>query len=122
MRLNKYKMDPLDNVAVKILGFSVKTRWQITLNYLIPSIIELLVYITVIVVDGALVYQHILDENYLWAWITMGIVIIPAIFTFICIMVSDQWPNEEGFGGEKKKFLGRQIINFVFFPMGAIYR
>lgn len=115
-------MDPLENVAVKILGFSVKTRWQISLNYLIPSIIELLVYIAVVVVDGALVYQHILDQNYLWAWITISIVIIPVILTFICEMASDQWPVEEGFGSEKKKFLSRQIFNLIFFPIGAIYR
>lgn len=115
-------MDPLENVPVKILGFSVKTRWQITLNYMIPSIIELIIYITVIVVDGALVYQHMLDKNYLLAWITMGIVIVPAIFTFICVMVSDQWPIEEGFGSEKRKFLYRQIINLVVFPIGALYR
>lgn len=115
-------MDPLENVALKILGFSVKTRWQISLNYLIPSIIELLVYIAVVVIDSALVYQHILDKNYLWAWITIGIVIMPAMLTFTCELASDQWPVEEGFGSEKKKFLCRQIFNLIFFPLGAIYR
>lgn len=115
-------MDPLENVAEKILGYSVKTRWQIILNYLIPSIVELLVYITVVVVDGALVYQHIVDENYLWAWLTMGIVMIPAILTFICVIVSDQWPFEDGFGREKGKFLGRLTMNFFLFPFTAIYR
>lgn len=115
-------MDPLENVSEKILGYSIKTKWQITLNYLIPCIVEVLVYITVIVVDGALVYQHILDQNYLWAWITLGIVIVPALLTFICVVVSDQWPIEEGFRSEKRRFLLRQIVNLFFFPIGAIYR
>jgi hypothetical protein len=116
------EMDPLENIPEKILGYGVKTRWQITLNYLIPCIVELLVYITVVVVDGALVYQHIVDENNLWAWITLVIVMIPAILTFICVIVSDQWPIEEGFGSEKRKFFARLTMNLFFFPIGAIYR
>lgn len=115
-------MDPLEHVAVKILGYSVKTRWQISLNYLLPSICELLVYITVIVVDSALVYQHILDESYLWAWITLTVVIVPAVLTFVCVMVSDQWPAEEGLGAERKKFFRRQLFNLILFPIAAIYR
>lgn len=116
------EMDPLENISEKILGFSVKTRWQITLNYLIPCIVELLVYITVVVVDGALVYQHIVDENYLWAWISLGIVMVPAILTFICVILSDQWPIEEGFGIEKRKFLARLTMDFIFFIFCAFYR
>lgn len=115
-------MDPLENVAVKILGYSVKTRWQICLNYLIPCIIELLVYISVIVIDSALVFQHILDKNFLWGWLTLGVTIIPAILTFICVIVSNQWPIEEGFGSEKRNFFYRQIVNLFAFPIGAIYR
>lgn len=118
------EMDPLENVPEKILGYSVKSRWQITFNYLIPCIVEIFVYITVVVVDGALVYQHlIVDENNLWAWITLGIVMIPAILTFLCVIVSsDQWPIEEGFGSEKRKFLGRLTMSLLLFPFGAIYR
>ena len=116
------KMDPLENIPEKILGYGVKTKWQITLNYLIPSIVELLVFITIIVVDSALVYQHIVDENYLWAWITLGIVVVPAILTFICVILSDQWPIEDVFGCERRKFFGKQIINLLFFPLAATYR
>lgn len=115
-------MDPLENITEKILGYSIKTKWQITLNYLIPCIVEVLVYITVIVVDSSLVYQHISDQNFLWAWITLAIVIVPALLTFICVVVSDQWPIEEGFRSEKRKFLLRHIVNLFFFPIGAIYR
>ncbi|KAG5669999.1 hypothetical protein PVAND_000287 [Polypedilum vanderplanki] len=115
-------MDPLENVPVKILGYSVKTRWQITLNYLIPCIVELLVFLSVMVVDGALVYQHLLDKNYLWAWHTLGIVFIPPVLTFVCILMSDQWPIETGFGREKRIFLARQIMNLFLFPICATYR
>jgi hypothetical protein len=115
-------MDPLENVPVKILGFSIKTRWQITLNYLIPSIIELLVYLSVMVVDGALVYQHLRDRNSLWAWWTLGFVIVAPVLTFVCVLMSDQWPIESGFKRKKWAFLGRQVTNLLLFPICATYR
>lgn len=115
-------MDPLEGVPAKILGYNVKTRWQISLNYLIPCVVELFVYISLMVVDGATVYQHLLDRHSTYAWITLGIVIIPAVITFVCVLFSDQWPIEKGCGSEKWKFFLRLLINFLLFPACAIYR
>lgn len=115
-------MDPLEGVPVKILGYNVKTRWQISLNYLIPCAIELLVYISVMVIDSATIYQHLLDLNYIYAWITMGLIFSPAIITFGCVLLSDQWPIEAGCGVEKWKFFGRLLMNFMLFPICSIYR
>lgn len=115
-------MDPLDGIAVKILGYNVKTRWQVSLNYLIPCAVELLVYICVCVIDSATIYQHFLDVNYLYALITLGVVVAPAVITFLCVLVSDQWPIESGCGSEKWKFFARLLINFLLFPICAIYR
>jgi hypothetical protein len=115
-------MEPLEGIPVKILGLNVKTRWQIILNYLVPCVVELLVYICVMVIDGALVYQHLYDRQFLYCWITLGLIFVPAVITLICVLVSDQWPIEFGFGSEKGKFLARQLMNFVLFPFCAIYR
>lgn len=114
--------DPLDGIPVKILGYSVKMRWQISLNYLVPCIVELLVYISLMVIDGATVYQHLLDRNSFYAWLTLGIVGVPAVITFVCVLISDQWPIEVGCGSEKWKFFGRITINFMLFPLCATYR
>lgn len=115
-------MDPLEGIPVKILGFGVKTRWQISFHYLIPCAIELLVYISLMVIDGATVYQHLLDRKYLFAWLTLGIVFVPAVLTFFCVMLSDQWPTESGCGSEKWKFFARQSMNLLLFPFCAVYR
>lgn len=115
-------MDPLDGVPEKILGLNVKTRWQISLNYLIPCVVELFVYISLIIIDGALFYQHLSDRHFLYAWITLGVILTPAVLTFICVLVSDQWPVEVGCGREKGKFFARLLINFLLFPFCAIYR
>lgn len=115
-------MDPLEGVPVRILGYSVKTRWQISLSYLIPCIVELIVYLCLMVVDGATVYQHLLDRNYLYAYITLGVVFVPAGLTFICVLMSDQWPIEGRCGSEKWKFFGLQVVNLLLFPLCAVYR
>lgn len=115
-------MEPLEGIPVKILGLSVKTRWQISLNYLIPCVVELLVYISVMVIDGALVYQHLYDRKNLYASITLGVIIVPSILTFICVMLSDQWPVEFGCGSQKTKFFARQVTNLFLFPLFAVYR
>lgn len=115
-------MDPLEGVPVKILGYKVKTRWQISLNYLIPCTIELLVYISLMIIDSACVYQHFLDRHNLQAWLTLSVIFVPAVLTFNCVMISDQWPIETGCGSEKWTFFGVQVLNLVLFPIFAIYR
>lgn len=115
-------MDPLDGIPERVLGYKVKTKWQISLNYLIPCSVELLVYISLMVIDGAVVYQHLLDRNYFYAWVTLGVIFIPAVLTFFCVLISDQWPEEAGCGSEKWKFFARLLVNFLLFPFCAIYR
>lgn len=115
-------MEPLDGIPVKILGYNVKTRWQISLNYLIPCVVEILVYISMMVVDGATFYQHLLDRHSLYAWLTLGVVFVPAVITFFCVLISDQWPIENGCGSLKWKFFARIVINLLLFPICAIYR
>ena len=115
-------MDPLDGVPTKILGYNVKTRWQVSLNYLVPCAVELFVYISVIVIDSATIYQHLLDLNYLYAWISLGVIIAPALITFVCVLISDQWPTEIGCDSEKCRFFARLLVNFLLFPFCAIYR
>lgn len=115
-------MDPLDGVPDKILGYNVKTRWQLSLNYLVPGTVELLVYISVMVIDSATIYQHFLDLKFLYAWISLGVILTPAVITFVCVLLSDQWPVESGCGTEKWKFFGRLSTNFLLFPFCAIYR
>ncbi|CAO1431411.1 unnamed protein product [Diamesa serratosioi] len=113
-------MDPLENCPMKILGYKVKSKLQISLNYLIPTVCECLVFISLMTVDGSLVYQHFIDKNFFYAYLSLGFVILPAILCFLCVIISDQWPNEACCG--KLIFFFDQLINTVFFPIGALYR
>jgi hypothetical protein len=112
----------MDNIAVKVIGYSIKTRWQITFSYLIPCIIELLVYITVMVVDGALIYQHFFDGNQSLALITLSFLIIPAFITFVISILKPADPYSES---KPKSILRLLLIQFSYlmiFPMCALYR
>lgn len=115
-------MDELDAPA-KVCGYSIKTRMQIVLSCVLPNIVQLIVYITITVVDFGLVVQHFLVKNVLWGSLTLTFILCPAILCFTIIAISPwQWPNKNGGSGENKKFFIRQFLNLVLFPFGAIYR
>lgn len=112
----------MDNIPVKIIGYNIKTRWQITLSYLIPCIVELLVYITVMVVDGALIYQHLLDGNQSFALITLAFLIIPAFVTFIITILTPADPFSETKSSSILRLISIQFLYFILFPICALYR
>jgi len=112
----------MDNIAVKVIGYNLKTRWQITFSYLIPCIIELLVYITVMVVDGALIYQHFLDGNQSLALITLSFLIIPALITFVTSILAPADPYSESKSTSILRLFLIQFLYLMIFPMCALYR
>jgi hypothetical protein len=116
-------MDPLDEIPEKILGYKVKTRWQITLFYLIPCIVELMVYVCLTIIDAGVAYQHWIDRHRLYATITLTVILVPAFLTFVVVMLSDQWPPiQDDDSKERWIFFGRQLVNLFLFPIAAIYR
>lgn len=115
-------MDVLD-APTCVAGYNIKTKMQIVLTGLIPSIIQLLVYITITVVDIGLVVQHFLMNNVLWACLTLSFILAPSILCFSIIMVSPwQWPEKSGCSSKNRVFFIRQLLNMILFPLGAIYR
>ena len=116
-------MDALDGAPKCILGYNVKTRMQIVLTCLIPSAVSLLVYVSLITIDVALIVKHFLDKNFVWAGLTALFVLMPAVICFIVIMMSAwQWPQQQGCTSDNVKFFFRQLFNLVFFPISAIFR
>ena len=112
----------MDNIPVQIIGYNIKTRWQITLSYLIPCIIELLVFITVMVTDSALIFQHIADGNQLTAMITMSFIIIPAVVTFIITILKPADPFSDSKPTSILRLISFQFFYLIFFPICALYR
>uniref|UniRef100_A0A336LRI3 XK-related protein n=1 Tax=Culicoides sonorensis TaxID=179676 RepID=A0A336LRI3_CULSO len=88
--------DVLDGVPnKKLFGYQLKTKTQILLSYLIPTIIELCIYVILTVADVALIVQHFRDNHAIWAILTLIFVVLPAILCFITIITSpSQWPGK----------------------------
>lgn len=123
-------MDQLDGIPERVLGLRVKSRWQIVFHYLLPCAMELVVYVSLSTIDVGVAYRHWIDRNRLYAAITLALTLVPALLTFVCVMLSDQWPTSQnddsgsGWCGSKSywHFFARQLVNLVCFPIAAVYR
>lgn len=116
-------MDVLDGVPRCILGYQVKTRTQIVFSFLIPVIFELLVYTVVITADVLVVVEHFRNGNPAWAWFSLIFMWLPAIACFSAVLSSpSQWPEEVGFDERTLRFVERNLLVLVFFPVAAVYR
>lgn len=130
----------LDGVPCSVLGYPITTRTQICLTCCLTAVLELLVYLIVVVADVAVIVQHWRDEQPLFAGLTTIWLVLPAFVCFVTVLTSPwQWPNDDDndandanggtrdvaacyCGRTQMLFVGRQMFNLCFFPIGAVYR
>lgn len=87
--------DVLVGIPHQLFGYQLKTKTQIVLQYLLPAIVELCIYIILTVADVALIVQHFRDTHAIWASLTLTFVVLPATLCFITIIASpSQWPGK----------------------------
>lgn len=125
-------MDSVDCAPKCLLGWPIKTKTQIWFNWIVPTALELFVYVTLIVADVAVTYQHFIDDNHLWAGLTLAFVWLPAILCFGTIITSPwNWPDyydknvPESDNGVNKQCLQSILVlafNVLLFPVGALAR
>lgn len=128
--LNQSKnMDAVECASKCLLGLPIKSKAQIWFNWIIPIVLELLVYIVLIVADFAVTYQHFIDGNHLWAGLTLSFIWLPAILCFCSIIASPRnWPEYYSQSGEAGvcqqclQFFLILIVNVLLFPVGAFIR
>lgn len=140
-------LDDLDCNPRCLLGWPIKTRTQIWLNWIVPTALELFVYLVLIVADCSVVALHFLDGNPHWGALTLTFVWVPVFLCFCSIITSPwQWPDyyatdiDEvddgegggggggaggGGGGASKPcllFILRLTANVLLFPVFAVFR
>lgn len=116
-------MDVLDGVPRCILGYQVKTRAQIVFSFLVPVIFELLVYTVVITADVLVVVEHFRNGHPTWAWFSLSFMWLPAITCFSAVLSSpSQWPEAIGCDARTLRFVDKNLLVLVFFPVAAVYR
>uniref|UniRef100_A0A7G3B391 XK-related protein n=1 Tax=Lutzomyia longipalpis TaxID=7200 RepID=A0A7G3B391_LUTLO len=118
-------MDELDGVPKRILFYPVKTRTQIVASILIPTFMELCVYVVLTTADITITVRHFQCGDYLWGALTLTFLCLPALLCFIIIIASPwQWPDQSDCAETNShwKFFLRQLFNVLLFPLGAIWR
>lgn len=117
------RMDVLDGVPKHVLGYKIQTREKILFTFLVPASLELVAYLIQFLADIGVTIQLFRDHEDTYAWLTLMLVLLPPIVTFIIIITSPwQWPESKGCNAESAKFLFRQILNVTLFPIGTILR
>ncbi|KAM7344780.1 uncharacterized protein ACRADG_011371 [Cochliomyia hominivorax] len=105
-----------------ILGLTIRSRTRIYVSYVIPNILELLVYIVQIVADCAVSYQHFKSHQPDFGWATLFLILVPPVVTCILILSSkSQWvkPTQNA---TRVKFVCIQLLQMILFPFFVVYR
>ncbi|XP_005176552.1 uncharacterized protein LOC101891326 [Musca domestica] len=105
-----------------ILGYTIRSRTRIYVSYVIPNILELLVYMAQITGDCAVSYQHFKSHQPDFGWATACLIWVPPVFCFLIVMCSKaQWEKPIR-NGTRFKFVCKQLVQMIFFPFFVIYR
>ncbi|XP_061397408.1 uncharacterized protein LOC133333092 [Musca vetustissima] len=105
-----------------ILGYTIRSRTRIYVSYIIPNILELLVYIAQITGDCAVSYQHFKSHQADFGWATACLIWVPPVFCFIIVLCSKSQWEEPKRNGTCVKFVCQQLVQMIFFPFFVIYR
>ncbi|XP_037806659.1 uncharacterized protein LOC119600476 [Lucilia sericata] len=105
-----------------ILGLTIRSRTRIYVSYIIPNVLELLVYIVQIVADCAVSYQHFKSHQSDFGWGTLSLILVPPVVTCVLVLSSKaQWIKPKQ-NGTRVKFVCMQLLQMVLFPFFVIYR
>lgn len=105
-----------------ILGYTIRSRTRIYVSYVVPNILELLVYIVQITADCGVSYQHFKSHQSDFGWGTFCLILVPPVVCFILTLCSkNQWlqPKRDG---TRVRFVCMQLLQMVLFPGFVIYR
>lgn len=105
-----------------ILGLTIHSRTRIYVSYIIPNVLELLVYIVQIVADSAVSYQHFKSHQSDFGWATLSLILVPPVVTCVLVLSSkSQWIKPKQ-NRTRKKFVCMQLLQMVMFPFFVIFR
>uniref|UniRef100_A0A1B0C7X4 XK-related protein n=1 Tax=Glossina palpalis gambiensis TaxID=67801 RepID=A0A1B0C7X4_9MUSC len=103
----------------KILGYTIRSRTRIYVSFIIPRVLELLIFIVEIVADSAVSYQHFKVRQLAFAWSTLILIWTPPLVTFLIITRSEGYRKESQ--QSLWKFLSLQLLKLLVFPVFMIY-
>ncbi|XP_014204092.1 uncharacterized protein LOC106636260 [Copidosoma floridanum] len=110
--------------STRYMKIPLKSREQVYLVFLVPTIISCLVYVLHFAADLVVALQHYRENNPAWACITVGFMYAPAVAYFVLTISRPDWWMTDDDKLHKGAFLWclMQIAKLVAFPFFALYR
>lgn len=117
------------DVAGDIMGWKLPSWQALLVHRVLPSCGGLLVYVTLICHDFAIIYEHVIGGDNGLASFSFALIIIPAILTLVFTLASppeglktDEETIAIDIGKQDVWWILLQIVNFLFFPFAVIGR
>lgn len=110
--------------STRYLNVPLNSKEQIYLIFLIPAIVNCLVYLVHFLADLVVAVQHFREHNPIWACITIGFMYAPALAYFLLTVSRPDWWMTDDDKLHKGAFLWflLQVAKLIAFPVFALYR
>ncbi|KAL0111378.1 hypothetical protein PUN28_012934 [Cardiocondyla obscurior] len=110
--------------STRCMKIPLKSTEQIYLIFLLPTLINCLVYIIHFSADLVVAIQHFRDENPLWGMSTLAIIYAPALMYFILTVSRPDWWMTEDDKVTKSvlAWFALQVCQFIGFVFFVLYR
>ncbi|KAJ8912120.1 hypothetical protein NQ315_013209 [Exocentrus adspersus] len=106
-----------------LLGYELSEREDAVINYLVPSVCACLLYIFIIASDIAVIFCHYKNNNPIWGSLTIFLMYLPPLGSYIIIVSNwELWPEEEGCGMENIKWFTWKTVEHILFPVWNMWR
>lgn len=110
-------------VKPQLLGYDLTAKQDVWVNYLLPTFGACLLFILHFASDLVLTYRHFVEENPIWASLTLFFMYLPVLGCFVITISSwELWPKYEGCGWTNIKWALLKILQHVFFPIWSMWR
>lgn len=117
-------MENNTNKQNTVFEYSLNRRQNAILNHLVPCAIACFLYVLITATDIGVIFRHYKDNDPIWASLTLFVMYLPAIGSFILIVTDcDYWPEpENGMTNENAFWLYKKILGHLLFPLWNIWR
>lgn len=110
--------------STKFFKIPLKSKEQIYLIFLIPALLNCLVYVVHFSADLVVAIQHFREHNSMWGYITISFMYAPALAYFVLTVSRPDWwmsDDDKLYKGACLWFL-LQVAKLIVFPLFALYR
>lgn len=110
--------------AITCFKIPLKPKDQIIVYFLMPAVVNCLLYIMQFAADFVVAMQHFKEQNFGWGWVTLAFICAPAVVYFLLTIARPDWwrTEEEESTSELCIWFLLQLSCLVAFPLYALFR